>query len=243
MKANGDREIVGVVRAVRVGGPEADLRPEIFTPASRTQGFGATMFLKTSGAAGEHRAGVRQIVRDVLPTVIVPQPETMETMYGRLIAQRRFNMIVLALFGGLAIVIAAVGIYGVMTYLVTQRTQEIGIRMALGAKPAQVVRMVLGRAAILMLAGTALGVIGGWMLSQVRRNRSCSRLSRTTSSFTQPRPPSCWPPASSPPSCRPDGRRESTRWKCSGNDGSPVVTRRHLSLPVVTCLYNSDPQS
>ena len=166
MKANGDREIVGVVRAVRVGGPEADLRPEIFTPASRTQGFGATMFLKTSVPPESIAPAVRQVVRDVLPTVIVPQPETMETMYGKLIAQRRFNMIVLALFGGLAIVIAAVGIYGVMNYLVTQRTQEIGIRMALGAKPAQVVQMVLGRAAILMLAGTTLGMIGGWMLSR-----------------------------------------------------------------------------
>jgi putative ABC transport system permease protein len=166
VKVNGDREIVGVVRAVRVGGPEADLRPEIFTPVSRTQGFGATMFLKTSVPPEAIAASVRQVVRDVLPTVIVPQPETMETMYGKLIAQRRFNMIVLALFGGLAIVIAAVGIYGVMTYLVTQRTQEIGIRMALGAKPAQVVQMVLSRAAVLMLTGTALGVIGGWMLSK-----------------------------------------------------------------------------
>jgi len=75
-------------------------------------------------------------------------------------------MIVLALFGGLAIVIAAVGIYGVMTYLVGQRTQEIGIRMALGAQPGQVVGMVLSRALVLMTLGIAVGVTGGWVLSK-----------------------------------------------------------------------------
>lgn len=173
VKVNGDRTIVGVVRAVRVAGPESDLRPEVFTPASRTQAFGATLLIKThlrQGSAGQADQGlsaqVRAIVREVIPNIIVPQPESMETMYGRLIAQRRFNMIVLALFGGLAIVIAAAGIYGVMTYLVTQRTQEIGIRMALGAKPAEVVRMVLSRAALLMSLGIAIGVAGGWMLSK-----------------------------------------------------------------------------
>ena len=167
VKANGDRVIVGVVRAMRGGGPEADLRPEIYTPASRSQGFGATIFVRTAGDPAPLAPRVREIVRAALPTVIVAQPETMETMYGRLVAQRKFNMIVLALFGGLAIVIAGVGIYGVMTYLVTQRTQEIGIRMALGAQPAQVMSMVLSRAAVLMSIGIAVGLGGGWFLSRL----------------------------------------------------------------------------
>ncbi len=170
VKVNGERQIVGVVRAGRVGGPEAELRPEVFTPASRTQAFGATMFLRTDlrqgSAAQSLSTEVRDIVRGVLPNVIVPQPETLEAMYGRLVAQRRFNMVVLSLFGGLAIVIAAVGIYGVMAYLVTQRTQEIGIRMALGARPGQVVRMVLSRATGLMAVGVVLGMAGGWFVSK-----------------------------------------------------------------------------
>jgi ABC-type antimicrobial peptide transport system permease subunit len=75
-------------------------------------------------------------------------------------------MIVLALFGVLAIVIAGVGIYGVMAYLVEQRTQEIGIRMALGAQPGQVLRMVLSRASLFMAVGIAIGLTAGWMLSR-----------------------------------------------------------------------------
>jgi predicted permease len=167
VKVNGDRTIIGVVRAVRVSGPEGDLRPEVFTPASRTQSFGGTLFIKMAAPATVLGPQIRSIVREVIPNIIVPQPETMETMYGKLVAQRRFNMIVLGLFGTLAIVIAAVGIYGVMAYLVAQRTQEIGIRMALGAGPGEIVRMVVSRAAVLMVIGITAGLAGGWFLSRL----------------------------------------------------------------------------
>src|SRR5688572_14133714 len=166
VKVNGDRTIVGVVRAVRLGGPEADMRPEVITPASRTSAFGGTLILRTSGDPAAIMPDVRAAVRAVLPDVVVPEAETMETMFGRLVAQRKFNMIVLALFGVLAIVISAVGIYGVMAYLVEQRTQEIGIRMALGAQPRQVLRMVLRRAALFMATGILIGLAAGWMLSR-----------------------------------------------------------------------------
>jgi ABC-type antimicrobial peptide transport system permease subunit len=82
-------------------------------------------------------------------------------MYDKLIVQRKFNMIVLALFGALAIVIAGVGIYGVMAYIVEQRTQEIGVRIALGAEPGQVLRMILTRASLFMAVGIALGLAAG----------------------------------------------------------------------------------
>jgi putative ABC transport system permease protein len=166
VKVNGDRRIVGVVKAVRLGGPEAELRPEAITPASRTSAFGGTMILRTSSDPSAIVPDVRAAVRAVLPDVVVPEAETMETMFGRLIAQRKFNTIVLALFGVLAIVIAGVGIYGVMAYLVEQRTQEIGIRMALGAQPGQVLRMVLSRASLFMAVGIAIGLAAGWMLSR-----------------------------------------------------------------------------
>ena len=151
---------------MRLGGPEAELRPEAITPASRTSAFGGTMILRTSGDPSKIVPDVRAAVRAVLPDVVVPEAETMETMFGRLVAQRKFNMIVLALFGVLAIVIAGVGIYGVMAYLVEQRTQEIGIRMALGAQPGQVLRMVLSRASLFMAVGIAIGLAAGWMLSR-----------------------------------------------------------------------------
>jgi ABC-type antimicrobial peptide transport system permease subunit len=82
---------------------------------------------------------------------------TLEGYMDRLIAQRRFNMALLALFGVLGLAISAVGIYGVMAYLVAQRTAEIGVRMALGATPGSVVGMVLRRAGVLMALGLALG--------------------------------------------------------------------------------------
>ena len=80
----------------------------------------------------------------------------------RLIAQRRFNMTVLVLFGVLGLMIAAVGIYGVMAYIVAQRTGEIGIRMALGATRTSIVAMVLRRAGVLMVTGLALGGFVAW---------------------------------------------------------------------------------
>jgi ABC-type antimicrobial peptide transport system permease subunit len=90
---------------------------------------------------------------------------TLERYMDRLIAQRRFNMAVLALFGVLGLVIAAVGIYGVMAYVVAQRTNEIGVRMALGATRGNVVSMVLRRAGVLMALGLAIGASGAWYLS------------------------------------------------------------------------------
>ena len=146
--------------------PNQSSVPKRYTPVSRTRGFGGTLVLRTAGDPAASAPAVRAAVRAVLPNVVVPDAETMDTMFDRLIAQRKFNMIVLALFGILAIVIAGVGIYGVMAYLVAQRTQEIGIRMALGAQPGQVLRMVLTRATAFMAVGIALGLAGGWFLAR-----------------------------------------------------------------------------
>jgi ABC-type antimicrobial peptide transport system permease subunit len=91
---------------------------------------------------------------------------TLEGYMERLIMQRRFNMALLASFGMLGLVIATVGIYGVMAYVVAQRTNEIGVRMALGATRATVVSMVLKRAAVLMAIGLVIGGVAAWALSR-----------------------------------------------------------------------------
>ncbi len=166
VESNGKRRIVGVVRAVRLGGPEAPLRPEVYMPLSDTRAFGGTLFLRSSNDPAALSKDVRSILRAAMPDVIVPETQTFRELYDKLIVQRKFNMIVLALFGVLAIVIAAVGIYGVMAYIVEQRTQEIGVRMALGAQPGQVLRMVLSRATLFMVVGIGIGLVAGWALTR-----------------------------------------------------------------------------
>jgi ABC-type antimicrobial peptide transport system permease subunit len=100
-----------------------------------------------------------------MPDVPVRNVRTMEELVGRRVAQRRLNMLLLGLFGVLGLVISAVGIYGLMAYVVAQRTREIGVRMALGASRVTVVRSVLGRAGLLMGIGLAIGGAGAWGLS------------------------------------------------------------------------------
>jgi putative ABC transport system permease protein len=89
----------------------------------------------------------------------------MDELLARRVAQRRLNMLLLGLFGILGLVISAVGIYGVMAYVVSQRTREIGVRMALGATRASIIRMVLGSAVVMVALGLALGAVGAWYLS------------------------------------------------------------------------------
>ena len=167
VETNGKRTIVGIVRAVRLGGPEAPLRPEVYTPFTFDRAFGGTMYLRTSGDPDALSGAARATVQAVLTDVVVPDTLTFGAMYDRLIVQRKFNMIVLALFGALAVTIAAAGVYGVMAYTVQQRAPEIGVRMALGARQGQVLRMVLQRAAIFMSVGVAIGLVAAWALARL----------------------------------------------------------------------------
>jgi predicted permease len=167
IKVNGDRTVIGIVGASRIQGPEGQLRPEVYTPMNWQRCFGATVIARTTGDPATVFPALRSAVHAAVPEFVVPEPQTLAESFDQLVVQRRFNMIVLALFGVLAVVIAGAGIYGVMAYIVEQRTQEIGVRMALGAQPTQVIRMVLMRAAVFMAMGLGLGIFGGWMLSRL----------------------------------------------------------------------------
>ena len=125
--------------------------------------------IRTSGDPYAVLPAVKSAVLQVLPDVPLRNVRTMEELLARRVAQRRLNMLLLGLFGLLGLVICAVGIYGVMAYVVSQRTREIGVRMALGATRGTVVGMVLKNACVLVALGLALGGAGAWYLSATAR--------------------------------------------------------------------------
>jgi putative ABC transport system permease protein len=104
------------------------------------------------------------------PAQPVADIRTLDQVVAKSIARPRFNALLLAIFAGVALVLASVGIYGVMNYSATQRTQEIGIRMALGAKPGDILRLVVGHGMKLTLAGIVIGVIASLALTRVMAN-------------------------------------------------------------------------
>jgi putative ABC transport system permease protein len=161
-----ERVVVGVVGDIRHLGPESPARQEGYIPISQEQNTGAALVMRTSGDPMQVLPMVKQAIWSVNKEQrLSSETVTLEAYMDRLVAQRRFNMALLALFGALGLVIAAVGVYGVMAYVVAQRTSEIGVRMALGATRRNVVNMVLGRAVVLICAGLGLGAAVAWPLS------------------------------------------------------------------------------
>jgi predicted permease len=160
-----ERVVVGIVGDIRHLGPETPPRQEAYLPGQEEEPSG-TLVMRTKGDPLRVLPAVRAAIWSVNPDQRLTQDTvTLEAYMDRLIAQRRFSMALLALFGGVGLLIAAVGIYGVMAYVVAQRTNEIGVRMALGATPANVLGMVLERAAVLMLGGLAIGGVTAWYVS------------------------------------------------------------------------------
>ena len=170
-----DRTVVGIVGDIRHLGPEAPARQEVYIPTRQDRRD--PKFLGTGNVPGTLVLRTTRDPLSVLPAVkaavwsINPQQRfaseivTVAGYMDRLIAQRRFNMALLALFGALGVAIAAAGIYAVMSYIVAQRRSEIGIRLALGGTPAQMIAMVLRQASLLMATGLLIGALGAWYLT------------------------------------------------------------------------------
>ncbi len=156
-----ERVVVGIVGNVHLRGPEVPVSPGVYFALAQAPSIGATILTRTADTSGATAAAIRAAVLASVPGVPVFQRSMEEYLRG-LTEQRRFNMLLIGAFGILAIVIASLGIYGVMAYTVAQQTQEIGVRMALGALPQHVLAMVLGRASLVMLFGMLLGMAGAW---------------------------------------------------------------------------------
>ena len=163
----GPDEIVGVVGDVRLTDLETEARATIYWPPGRFTYPYAGVAIRTAGDPRGVVSAVISALHDLDPNVAAADVRTMEDVLDASVAQRRLTMMLLAIFAALALVLAAVGIYGVIGYSVSQRTQEIGIRMALGAPRAAVMRMVVGQAMTLAAAGLVAGGVGAWLLTRL----------------------------------------------------------------------------
>ena len=162
-------EIVGIVRDVKLAGLEAAPEPAYYLPASQAPLEDMTILLRTTVDPLTVVGPLRQAVWSIDPNQPISDISTLAQVVDDNIAQRRLNMLLMGLFGGLAMLLSAVGIYGLLSQAVTQRTQEMGIRIALGAGVGDVLKLVLRQGMTLALAGEAIGLVGAFVLSRLIR--------------------------------------------------------------------------
>jgi putative ABC transport system permease protein len=171
----GWRTIVGVVRNMRSRGPTQDPQPEFFLPIAQAPTAAWTWIQRTMTLVARSRTGdaaalttaARDAVRRVDPTLPLYQIRSMEQRLQASVSQARFNTLLMMLLGTIGLVLSAIGVYGVIAYFVTQRQHEIGIRMALGAKGADVIRMVIRQGMQPVVLGIVLGLAGAYASSRV----------------------------------------------------------------------------
>ncbi|HEX6966672.1 MAG TPA: ABC transporter permease [Gemmatimonadaceae bacterium] len=166
--------VVGVVDDVRHGSLDAAPKPQMYLAHAQFRMWnthaavtGMTLVLRTPGNPAQLTAEVRQAVHALDPNLPVSDVRTMARVVSSSIARPRFMTMLLSLFAGVALMLAAVGLYAVMAYAVSRRTHEIGIRMALGAREGEVARMVVSQGLVLALAGIAIGLMGGVALHRL----------------------------------------------------------------------------
>jgi len=161
-------EVVGVVGRVKM--------ESLNQNSDRVQGYfafnqlplgGLTVIIKGASDPNQLISSVRGALREIDPDQPIYSPRTMNEIRAESVAGERLNLTLLSLFAGIALVLAIVGIYGVMSYSVTQRTYEIGIRMAIGARPLDVFKMILGHGMKLALIGVGVGLVGAFLLTRL----------------------------------------------------------------------------
>jgi putative ABC transport system permease protein len=164
-------EVVGVVANTRHDSLAQPQGPEMYVPFAQDPGRSLDVVLRVSstnliGLNGDVKRALHEVDKDIY----VPELQPMTTFVDTHLAQPRFNMMLLAVFAGVAMVLAAIGIYGVIAYSVTQRTREIGIRMALGAQKTQMLGMVLRQSMTLVVLGIAIGFIVALISTRVLKS-------------------------------------------------------------------------
>jgi predicted permease len=160
-------EIVGVVADARQAQLQDAPEPTIFLSNSQAPMYFATFVVRATGDPGQIARSTEEAVHRVDPDQAVSDIQTMETVFSDSVSSPRFQAILLLVFAGLAVALAMIGVYGIVSYSISQRTNEIGIRVALGARSADVVRLVLREALILAVIALFLGLAGSLALSRI----------------------------------------------------------------------------
>jgi putative ABC transport system permease protein len=161
------REIVGVVGDIKPGLPSETAPPQIFLPEAQSPVPMLTVFVRTRQDPALLTTAVERRVLDVDADVPAYRVRTAEELLSRSLAAKRFVMQLMSSFAGLSVALALIGLYGVLAYSVAQRTREFGVRVALGARPAQVVSLVLQQGLGFVLAGVVSGLLGAIALTKV----------------------------------------------------------------------------
>ncbi|HEU4593592.1 MAG TPA: ABC transporter permease [Pyrinomonadaceae bacterium] len=160
-------EIVGVVGDVRYDSLTDEAAPTVYFPHPELAYSFMTLVVRTEGDPAEMAPAVQRELRAIDPDQPISDVRTMNQVMAETVGRARFNTLLFALFAGLATLLSAVGIFGVMNYSVTLRTRELGLRMALGAQPARVLMLVLRQGLLLTLVGIGIGVAGALALTRV----------------------------------------------------------------------------
>jgi putative ABC transport system permease protein len=164
-----DWQIVGVYENVRNGGPKGDGFPEIDVPFAQSPWPSVSMAVRTAGNPDAMNKSIAAVIRSLDPDLPMADVKTMDQLLDESLGGEKFGAVLFGSFAFIALCLAAFGIYGVMSFAVAQRTHEIGLRMALGAGPSQVMGLILREGMTLGFIGLLIGLAGSYGIGQLMR--------------------------------------------------------------------------
>ena len=163
------RTIVGIVKGERFGGPQNAAEPALYPAFSQLPMNDLTLVVRTNGSAASAISAVRGAIRQIDSDVALFDVELLDDTLQRTVATPKFQAVLITSFGAIALLLAAIGLYALIAYQVQQRTNEIGVRLALGATRAEIAALVMKRAAVLALTGIAIGLGGAFATARFLR--------------------------------------------------------------------------